>query len=53
MIAIHDADWLHFYGLMQKRCNSNVLAMELHLFCIKLLIWDIIILHIVPLWYCN
>ena len=27
-------------GLMQKKCNSIALAMELHLFYIKPLIWD-------------
>ena len=26
---------LHIDGLMQKRCNSIALAMEIHLFCIK------------------
>ena len=27
---------LYIDGLMQKRCNSSALAMELRLFCIKL-----------------
>ena len=33
----------HFDGLMQKRCNSSALAMELHVFCIKSSI----------LWWCS
>ena len=28
--------YLHFNGLMQKRCQSSALAVELHLFCIKI-----------------
>ena len=30
---------VHIDDLMQKRCNSSALAMELHLFCIQPSIW--------------
>ena len=33
----------YVHGLMQQRCNSSSLAMELHLFCIKPPIWHIIV----------
>ena len=31
--------WYYNDGLVQKRCNSSALAMELHLFRIKTSIW--------------
>ena len=33
---------LHIHGLVQKRCNSSVLAMELRLSCINPSIWSIL-----------
>ena len=38
-IRDHDVLLGHFNGLMQKRCNSSALAMELRLLCIKPSMW--------------
>ena len=48
-LAGGDARTYHTDSLMQKRCNSSALAMELHLFCIKPLVYHIICLTLVGL----
>ena len=36
----HALQWHHIAGLVQERCNSSALALELHLSCTNPLIWS-------------